>query len=74
MTLSKGKNHVYSFSIISQTYREIELNLESSRLSCLIQRIWFLNFGNLSPSLKKFANKRIFIFNSLLTSEHLFPL
>ena len=45
-----------------------EFNLESPRFSCLIQIIWFLDFGNLSPSLMKFVNKRIFIFNYLLTS------
>ena len=41
-----------------------ELNLEFPIFSCLIQRIWLFDFGNLSPLLRKFFNKKIFIFNS----------
>lgn len=45
-----------------------KLNLEFLRFDYLIQKIWLLNFNNLSRSFNKFANKSILIFNFLLTS------
>lgn len=44
------------------------LNFESPKLNYLTQRIWLLDFIDLSPLFRKFVIKRIFISSSLLTS------